>query len=597
MASGVQNKPTGPMVQVTPAELIHGQRELGQALNSTTSFEETLSVCLEHAVSLSGLDAGGIYLVDEASGNIDLMVHQGLSPAFVASSSHYDADAPNARMVLAGKPIYANHQEMDDLVDETRSAERLRALAVIPVVNQGQVIACLNVASHQQDEVPEFAHLVLETLGTQMAGAIMRAVVSRSLEASEQKYRAIYENSLNGIALHQIILDDAGQPVDYIFLDVNPAFTELTGLSAELVLGKRVTEVLPGIEKDPFIEIYGRTAETGKPVRFQQYTSALDKHYSIQTYSPRRGQFVTVFSDVTKRIKGEEELKAHREHLEELVTERTAELERANVDLEREVSVRRRMEQALRDANTELERSNQDLEQFAYAASHDLQEPLRMISSYLQLLERRYGGELDEAADEFIGYAVDGAKRMRGLIDSLLVYSRVGRSDDPVEKVDCERVLGRALANLRRTIEERGAQITHDPLPEVTALEGQLVQLLQNLISNGIKFCETDPPEVHVSAQREDDHWVFAVRDNGLGIDPEFAERIFGVFQRLHKRDVYPGTGIGLAICKRIVKRHNGRIWVESRPGEGATFSFTIPDPKRGVPDGFAGRGGAAGCA
>ena len=567
-------------MQVTPVELIQGQRELGHALSASAGFEETLSICLEHAISQSGLDCGGIYLVDEASGNLDLVVHQGLSPAFVTSASHFDADTPNARMVLAGKPIYANHQGMDMVVDKIRADEQLHALAVIPVSNQGQVIACINVGSHQLEEVPEFSRLVLETLGTQMAGAVLRAVVSRSLEASEQKYRGIFENSLNGISLHEIILDDEGNPVDYTFLDVNPAFTELTGLSAERVLGKRVTEVLPGIEKDPFIEIYGRTADTGKPVRFQQYSTALDKHYSIQTYSPRRGQFVTVFSDVTERIKSEEEIKAHRERLEELVAERTAELERANAELEREMAVRRRMEQALREANTELERSNQDLEQFAYAASHDLQEPLRMISSYLQLLERRYGGELDDAADEFIGYAVDGAGRMRGLIDSLLVYSRVGRSDDPAEPVDCEQVLDRALANLRRVVQKRGAQITHDPLPEVTALEAQLVQLLQNLISNGVKFSEADPPEVHVSARREDDEWVFSVRDNGLGIDPSFAERIFGVFQRLHKRDVYPGTGIGLAICKRIVQRHNGRIWVESVPGEGATFCFTIPDPE-----------------
>ena len=564
-------------VQLTPVELIQGQRALGRALNAVQGFEETLSVCLENAISLSGMDCGGVYLVDESSGDLDLAMHQGLPPAFVASAAHYEAGSANAALVLGGEPIYARHDELDVPLDEARQKERLRAIAVIPVTNEGQVIACFNIASHQLDEVPEFSRLVLETLGTQMAGVIRRAVVGRSLEASEQKYRGIFENSLNGIALHEIILDDDGEPVDYTFLDVNPAFSELTGLSAELVLGRRVTEVLPGIEKDPFIEIYGRVADRGRPVRFQQYSTALDKHYSIQTYSPRRGQFVTVFSDVTERIKNEEELTAHRERLEELVKARTAELESTNAELEREVTERRRVEQTLREVNSELERSNADLEQFAYAASHDMQEPLRMISSYLQLLDRRYKGKLDSAADEFIDFAVDGAGRMRGLIDSLLVYSRVGRSGEPVEMVDCGVVMDRVLKNLRRTVEERGAVITCDELPEVQVIESQLVQLLQNLVSNAIKFCDKAPPEVHLSAHREDDKWVFSVADNGLGLDPQFSDRIFGVFQRLHKRDRFPGTGIGLAISKRIVQRHGGRIWVESEPDEGSVFYFTLP--------------------
>ena len=563
-------------VQLTPVELIQGQRELGHALNTVQGFEETLHVCLDQAVKLSGMDCGGVYLVDEDSGALDLALHLGLPADFVAAASHFDSDSPNAIMVFKGAPIYAHHQDMGIPIDEARKKEKLRAIAVIPVTNEGRVIACLNLGSHQFDEVPEFSRLVLETLGTQMAGVIRRAVVGRSLEASEQKYRGIFENSLNGIALHEIILDDDGEPVDYTFLDVNPAFSELTGLSAELVLGRRVTEVLPGIEKDPFIEIYGRVADRGRPVRFQQYSTALDKHYSIQTYSPRRGQFVTVFSDVTERIKSEEELKGHRERLEELVAERTTELKRANQELEREVAERRRMEQALREVNQELGRSNADLEQFAYAASHDLQEPLRMITSYLQLLDRRYKGKMDSAADEFIDFAVDGAGRMRKLIDALLVYSRVGRSGEPMEPVACDAVLDKALENLRRVVQKRDAVITHGGLPEVEAMESQLVQLLQNLISNAIKFCE-GRPEIHVSASQEDGQWVFSIKDNGLGLDPQFSERIFGVFQRLHKRDTYPGTGVGLAICKRIVQRHGGRIWVESEPGAGATFLFTIP--------------------
>lgn len=200
-----------------------------------------------------------------------------------------------------------------------------------------------------------------------------------------------------------------------------------------------------------------------------------------------------------------------------------------------------------------------------------------MVSSYLQLLERRYRGQLDTSADEFIDFAVDGAVRMRGLIQGLLAYSRVGRSGEPLVTTDCQGVLDQVRKNLQRMIQEREALITSDPLPTLLAAESQLVQLLQNLLSNAIKFCDTQP-RIHISARRQDKEWIFSIRDNGLGVEPEFAGRIFGVFQRLHKRDLYPGTGVGLAICKRIVKRHGGRIWVESRPGGGAEFLFTLPD-------------------
>jgi len=225
----------------------------------------------------------------------------------------------------------------------------------------------------------------------------------------------------------------------------------------------------------------------------------------------------------------------------------------------------------------DLARSNQELERFAYVASHDLQEPLRMVSNFVQLLARRYQGRLDADADDFIRFVVDGVKRMKNLIDGLLEYSRAGREGEQLVPTDCGEALNQALENLRVTIQESNASITRDPLPTVLSESVQLTELFQNLIGNAMKFHNHQCPRVHIGVQCHGGEWIFSVRDNGIGIDPKYTERIFDVFQRLHSAHKYPGTGIGLAICKKIVQRHGGRIWVESQPGQGATFYFTIP--------------------
>ncbi|MFL7790843.1 MAG: ATP-binding protein [Anaerolineae bacterium] len=246
--------------------------------------------------------------------------------------------------------------------------------------------------------------------------------------------------------------------------------------------------------------------------------------------------------------------------------------------LQQELGERQRAERRLAHYTAELERSNKELEQFAYIASHDLQEPLRMVTSYLQLLERRYKGQLDESADDFIAYAVDGAARMQMLIQDLLTYSRVSTRARPFESVNCNDVLKHALTNLEIAIEESGAVTTFDDLPTVMADATQLTQVFQNLVSNAIKFSKKEvPPRIHISAERKGAKWLFVVRDNGIGIAPEHTERVFLIFQRLHTREEYPGTGIGLAVCKKIVERHGGHIWVKSELGNGSRFYFTIP--------------------
>jgi signal transduction histidine kinase len=252
--------------------------------------------------------------------------------------------------------------------------------------------------------------------------------------------------------------------------------------------------------------------------------------------------------EILKHMETEKELQKHKNHLEEMVSIRT----------------------------TELTRSNKELERFAYITSHDLQEPLRMISSYLQLVEKRYKDELDADAKDFIDFAVDGAKRMQILINDLLRYSRVGTKNIEFQPVNCEEILKNTLNNLEVAIEESGAKITHDYLPEIKGDKTQLSQLFQNLIGNSIKFRGESSPEIHIKVEDENDFWKFSFQDNGIGIDPKYFDRIFQVFQRLHNRDEYPGTGIGLAICKKIIERHGGDIFVESEYGKGTTFIFTL---------------------
>jgi len=364
-----------------------------------------------------------------------------------------------------------------------------------------------------------------------------RRAAEQAVRESAQRYRSLFNGMTEGFALHEIICDAKGEPCDYRFLEINPAFERLTGLKREDVEGKVVSQVLPN--NDPiWVEKYGEVALTGQSVHFEHYATPLKRHYEVFAYCPAPRQFAVLFMDITARKHAEESLR------------RTAE---------------------------ELARSNKDLEQFAYVASHDLQEPLRMVTGFVELLEKECQGALTADACTYIAYAVDGARRMRTLIDDLLTFSRVTTRAGQLEATRSEEVLEEALAALHFAIQEAGATVTHGVLPTVRADATQLAQVFQNLVGNAVKFRGAEPPRVHVEARREEGHWLFSVRDNGIGIDPEFRDRIFLIFQRLHTRREYPGTGIGLALCKKIVERHGGRLWVESEPGRGSTFFFTLP--------------------
>ncbi len=335
--------------------------------------------------------------------------------------------------------------------------------------------------------------------------------------------------------------------VNGVYLFCNPEVENFFGVKEADIIGKSDYDVLSKEVADAFAEVDRKVMATDVPnVEETWITYASDGHRALceATKTPMRdadGQVLGVLGiahDITERHLGAEKLRL-----------------------------------ALED----LARSNEELEQFAYVASHDLQEPLRMVSSYTQLLAKRYKGQLDAQADEFISFAVDGANRMQRLIADLLAYSRVGSRGNPLKPTDFAAALAQALTNLRATMEESGAVVTFDSLPVLKADPTQITQVFQNLIGNAIKFQKKKPPHIHVSAEPGDGEWVFSVRDDGIGIDPRYAERIFAIFQRLHTREEYAGTGIGLAICKKTVERHGGRIWVESEPGVGSTFHFTIP--------------------
>lgn len=291
----------------------------------------------------------------------------------------------------------------------------------------------------------------------------------------------------------------------------------------------------------------------------------------------RAEMILLAMEDITERKQAQDALRKAYEELEQRVEARTRELAVANRELQREIEERKRVEELLLHKARELARSNDDLEQFAYLVSHDLQEPLHVASGFLRLLARRYQGKLDAKANEFINCALDSINRLEQQIKDLLDYSRVTTRGKEFTRVDVNAVLEQVLKDLSLTIKEKKARITHAPLPEVMADRSQLARVFQNLIGNALKFCGDKHPQVHIGAEQVNGEWQFFVQDRGIGIDPKHHERIFLMFERLHSRAEYPGTGIGLAICKKIVERHGGRIWVESQPGQGSTFYFTIP--------------------
>jgi PAS domain S-box-containing protein len=704
------------------------------------------------------------------------------------------------------KPDWRDFTEYEATVDSVIGEHPMLALCTYSLAKCGVLEIMDVVANH--------AFALIQRAGKwELIESAERKRMEAFLRKSEERYASMFLRMTEGFALHEIICDESGVPCDYRFLEVNPAFERLTGLTRGQIIGKTVRQVLP--EEDPsWVRIYGQVALTGKPVHFDNYAPQLQRHYDVVAYRPAPRQFAVLITDVTERKRAEQTIRESEEkrnfaqaaqlerqrfydilnslpvmiclltpdyhvpfanrpfremfgegngrtcynsifgfsepcaQCESLVPLRTGlphrwvnpcpggrfveaydipftDVDGSRLILEVDVDIteRRRMEEQLRAASlyartlleasldplitispdgtitdvnrateivtgiareeligsrfsshftesqkaeegyrkvlaeglvqdypltirdvsgsltdvlfnatvyrneagevegvfaaardvtarkraeaelsryrdhledlvrqrtgeletatAELARSNRELEQFAYVASHDLQEPLRAVTGYLGLLRKQLGDKLNEKAQHQIAGAVEGSERMNRLITDLLALSRVGTRNHAFEPVALDTALDHALDSLNPGIGESGARIVRDPLPTLPVDAGQIAQVFQNLIGNAIKFRGERPPEIHIGARQGEGEWIFAVRDNGIGIEPQYFERVFLIFQRLHTRAHYPGTGIGLAICKKIVERHGGRIWVESQPGLGSTFYFALPAGER----------------
>jgi len=418
------------------------------------------------------------------------------------------------------------------IFERLKRGEEIQAYETVRVRKDGQQIVVSMTISPLKDEAGRI-------VGT---SAIARDITEH--KKTEMRFYKAFNASPEPITIATLS--------DGRYIDVNESFVRVTGYQREEVIGRTSLEVKfwgRPEDRDKLIEILAKQGSV-RDLEITFLTKSGEKRTGLDSAEVIEiaGQkcILAIFKDITvQKI------------------------------LEKQ---RKRAEEALAQRAGELARSNAELEQFAYVASHDLQEPLRMVASYTQLLAKRYQDKLDADARDFIAYAVDGAVRMQKLIADLLNYSRVGTRGKPFEPVNCDAILERVLVSLKLAIEESGAVVGHDPLPTVVGDDMQLGQLFQNLLANAIKFRGESPPVIHVSAEHTGDEWNFSVRDNGIGFAPEYAERIFMIFQRLHSKAEYPGSGIGLAICKKIVERHGGRIWVKSEPGSGANFFFTIPD-------------------
>ena len=477
---------------------------------------------------------------------------------------------PTGRVVRSGCPVSCQNMLEDSQFAPWRESAQQRGYQsslVLPLLDGENVFGTLNIYSAEADTFnPRELELLTKLTDSLSFGILaLRAKQKQqqaeaALRLSEEKFSKAFYSS--PIAKSIVTLGDG------VILDVNHRFELLFGYDREEVIGRTKRDIklwhnlddrpkmLQQLQLQGNLKNYEATLQTrnGELILCQISAELFQVEQSIC--------ILAAIEDITERRKTELTILQLKEELERRVEKRTTELSQATAQLQL--------------LNQELQRSNQELEQFAYVASHDLQEPLRAVTGYTQLLMSEYGDRFDETAHSYAEFIIDGAKRMQHLIQDLLTYSRVGTRGKEFAPTDCNKVVQEAMQNLQVAIAQSNAEIIIEPLPILQADRSQLVQLFQNLIGNAIKFCQQDRPLIQIRATQRETDFLFQVKDNGIGIKPQYLERIFEVFKRLHTRREYPGTGIGLAICKKIVLRHGGQIWAESTPNLGTTFFFTI---------------------
>ena len=546
----------------------------------------------------------------------------------------------------------AEHHPVGTMVQVTETTEFHHQM-----VAMNEALMRSSVQQHELTEVETKFNAQLQAEITE------RTQAEAALRTSEAKYRTLFESMDEGFCLIEQVDGVAGEPVEFRYVEANPAFTTHSGVNA--VVGKTIGQAFPD-EAEDWRTVYEAVLRTGEPRRFEHglltQGRVLDL-YAFRVEDATQRRVAVLFQDITARRKAEEarlrlaaivacsddaiisksldgiitswnagaerifgyraaemigqsirrlianDLQAEEddilarlrrgervEHFETVRRAKDGRLLDVSVAISplrdahgtiigaskiaRDITAQKQLERELAQRATKLERLNAELQQFGYIVSHDLQEPLRTITNFVQLLAQRAHGKLDAEADTYMTFAVEGAQRMQALITDLMAYTRMGEKKQGDTAVDCEAVLAHVLDDLQLAITDSAAAVTYDALPTVHGDASQLRLVFQNLIGNALKFRSTAPPRIHVSARGAGSQWAFSVRDNGIGLDLRQAERIFQVFQRLHTHREYTGTGIGLAICKKIVEQHGGRIWVESEPGTGATFFFTLPAQK-----------------
>jgi len=361
------------------------------------------------------------------------------------------------------------------------------------------------------------------------------------LRESEERYHSLFENMSEGFALHEIICDELGMPYDYRFLDVNPAFEALTGLKRDQIVGRSVKQVLPG-EDPKWIKLYGEVTMTGEPIHFENYSPVLKRHYEVFAYRSAPHRFAVILMDVTDRKQAEIELKKQTVLLEE---------------------------------------ANKEMESFSYSVSHDLRAPLRAIDGYSRMILKRKADKFDEETQRQFMLIRDSTQRMSQLIDDILAFSRLGKQSVVMSEMDMTGLFGSVWEELRMSDPERQLTLKMDPLPPGMGDHALIRQVIVNILANAIKFTKTrDVALIEVGGHEKENEHVYFIRDNGAGFDMQYYDKLFAVFQRLHHNDDYEGTGVGLAIVQRIIKRHGGRVWAEGEVGKGAAFYFTLPVKK-----------------